>query len=81
MKQKELMKQVVPLDLEGLEVLEGELLFVTGGAGGFWDPDNGTGCKCSNGWGCGCDHGWGCNCSNGVGCNCSGGTDCGCSRG
>lgn len=77
MKQKELMKQVVPLDLEGLEVLEGELLFVTGGSSAFWGAD--TGCECSNGWGCGCDYGWGCSCSSGKGCNCSGGVGCACS--
>ena len=31
MKRIDLLKQVVPLDLEGLEVLDGEMLFVTGG--------------------------------------------------
>jgi len=35
MKQKELIKQVVPLDLDRLEVQEGELLFATGGVGLF----------------------------------------------
>lgn len=68
MNQKDLMKQVVPLDLEGLEVLEGELLLVTGGAGFLAGAGEGCGCGCSGGSGCGCG------CSNGgsgCGCGCS----------
>lgn len=67
MKQADFVKRVIPLDLEGLEVLEGELLLVTGGAGFFAGAGDGCGCGCSGGKGCGC----GCDCSSGgVGCGC-----------
>lgn len=55
MKYLDLLKQVAPLDLEELEVFEGEALLVTGGAGA---TDSGTGSGC----GCGCDEGSGCGC-------------------
>lgn len=47
MKRTDLLKQVVPLDLEGLEVLDGEMLFVTGGFGVYASGGNGCGCSCS----------------------------------
>lgn len=63
MKRIDLLKQVVPLDLEGLEVLDGEMLFVTGGFGVYASGGNGCGCSCSGGSGCGCGCGCDCNCS------------------
>lgn len=66
MKRTDLLKQVVPLDLEGLEVLEGEMLLITGGFGLYSSGGNGCGCSCSGGSGCGC----GCEYSNGSGCGC-----------
>ena len=47
MKRTDLLKQVVPLDLEGLEVLEGEMLLITGGFGLYSSGGNGCGCSCS----------------------------------
>ena len=44
MKRTDLLKQVVPLDLEGLEVLEGEMLLITGGFGLYSSGGNGCGC-------------------------------------
>lgn len=66
------MKQIVTekeahLPLDGLEVMDDELMFVLGGAAGTGAGSGcGCGCDCSGGSGCGC----GCGCNGGIGCGC-----------
>lgn len=72
------MKQIVTekeahLPLDGLEVMDDELMFVLGGAAAAGGGE-GCGCGCVGGTGCGCVGGMGCGC----GCECAGGTGCGC---
>lgn len=62
-----LLEQVAPLNLDGLDVLEGDAILVLGGSG--VTPRSGSGCGC----GCSCSAGSGC------GCGCEGGKGCGCS--
>lgn len=66
------------LAIDGLEVMDDELILVHGGfagARGGSGCDNGYGCGCSGGKGCGCNGGGGCGCGcsvgNGCGCDCS----------
>lgn len=71
------MKQIVTekeanLPLDGLEVMNDELMFVLGGAAGGSGSGCGCGCQCSGGKGCGS----GCGCDSGSGCGC--GCECGC---
>lgn len=56
------------LPLEGIEVMQDELMFVLGGAAlaGIEGVGCGCGCGCENGSGCGC----GCDCNAGKGCGC-----------
>lgn len=72
------MKQIVTekeahLPLDGLEVMDDELMFVLGGSAGA-GSGSGCGCGCSGGSGCGCN----CDSGAGCGCNCNGGSGCGC---
>lgn len=55
------------LPLDGMEVLEDELMFILGGAATS-GAGSGCGCGCSSGAGCGC----GCDSGAGCGCNCGG---------
>lgn len=64
------------LPLDDIEVLNDELMFVVGGAGGT-TAGNGCGCDCGPGAGCGC----GCTAGAGCGCGCSSGAGCGCVAG
>lgn len=54
------------LPLEGIEVMQDELMFVLGGAALAGGAGAGCGCGCEDGSGCGC----GCNCIAGQGCGC-----------
>lgn len=65
------MKQIVTekeanLPLDGLEVMNDELMFVLGGAAGGSGSGCGCGCDCGGGKGCGC----GCGSGSGCGCGC-----------
>lgn len=81
MKKEIISKNSNLLPLEGIEVMENELLLVLGGFSG--SARSGEGCGCSSGSGCNCAAGknCGCGCNTGTGCGCSGGAGCDCSFG
>lgn len=69
------MKQVKTtgnLPMDGMEIMNDELMFVTGGAASQGSSD--SGCECEAGKDCGCD----CPGGKGCGCGCDGGSGCGC---
>ena len=70
MKQQLITDGFLPLD--GMEVMEDELMFVLGGASGH--GESGSGCSCEAGKDCGCD----CSGGKGCGCGCDDGSGCGC---
>ena len=53
------------LPLDGLELLEEEMIYVVGGNIPPPQPGSGCGCGCISGSGCGCG------CTSGVGCGCN----------
>ncbi len=70
MKQQLTTNGILPLD--GMEVMEDELMFVLGGTSGHGESD--SGCACEAGKDCGCD----CPGGKGCGCGCEDGSGCGC---
>ena len=48
--------------MDGMEIMNDELMFVTGGAASQGSSDSGCECEAGKGCGCGCDGGSGCGC-------------------
>ena len=82
MKQQLTTNGILPLD--GMEVMEDELMFVLGGASGHGESDSGCSCEAGKDCGCDCSGGKGCGCgcdSCGGGCGDNECDDCGCEGG
>lgn len=68
-------KENITLPLDNIEILSGELFFISGGTT-MYAPGTGCGCECNSntevgiGCICGLGSGCGCECTTGVGCGC-----------